>query len=100
MEGGNGMSARVLSTGEARSAIVAMQSIISSGLTGQLQALNAQGNRLSDANVWDGMEAVRFRSDLWPQITKALHQAVEALTELQTYIAQVNQNIMAAGGNG
>jgi hypothetical protein len=94
------MGTRVLSTDEARAAIVHLQSIVSSGLAGQLSSLTTEGHRLCDPNVWDGNEATRFRNELWPGITKALQQAVAALGDLRTYIAQVNQNIMAAGGNG
>jgi len=94
------MSVRVLSTEQAKVSIARMQAIIGSGLAQELNGLQAEGRILSDPGVWDGLEATRFRSDTWPSVSRALAQCVDALDALQQHIARVNQNIMAAGGNG
>ena len=93
------MSTRVLSTEEAKAAITSMQSLIAGGLTDQVRQLDAEGQRLSDPNVWDGALATEFRSELWPQTKTALERCVAALEELRTRLQSINQNIMAAGGN-
>jgi uncharacterized protein YukE len=94
------MTTRVLSSEEGRTSIARMQTIIADGLAGQLQALRAEGNTLSDPNVWDGLEATRFRSSTWPEAAQALTRCVEAVEQLRVQVAAINQNIMAAGGNG
>jgi uncharacterized protein YukE len=90
---------RVLSTDQARSSIDRIRTLANEQLTGELQALQSEGSMLSDPNVWDGVEAGRFRSDTWPSVDAALKQAVGALQGLQQQIQVINQNIMAAGGN-
>ncbi len=48
------MSDRVLSSQAAKDAIQKIQSIINGGLTEQINALNNEGQQLSDPNNWDG----------------------------------------------
>ena len=48
------MSDRVLSSQAAKDAIQKIQSIITGGLTEQINALNNEGQQLSDPNNWDG----------------------------------------------
>jgi hypothetical protein len=93
------MVQRVLSTDQARIAISQMQSILSGGLETSISQLNQQGTVLSDPNVWDGPLASEFRSNVWPGTSKALNEVKARLDELQTKLQQINQNIMAAGGN-
>lgn len=92
------MSARVLSSQEAKDAITAIQSIINGGFTDQITALNQQGQQLSDPNVWDGPLAEQFRNDTWPQTSQALNNAKQQLDELRQQLAQISQNIFTAGG--
>jgi uncharacterized protein YukE len=92
------MSDRVLSTGEARDAIRKMQDIINGSLLDQINALNAQGTRLSDPNVWDGQLARQFRSD-WRQIYQKLTASKNALDDLRQQIKHINDDIMNSGGN-
>jgi uncharacterized protein YukE len=92
------MSERVLSTETARQAIQKMQQIINGPLMEQIDALNREGQTLSDPNVWDGRLAQQFRSE-WPQTHSALMKAKEALEELRADSDQINQDIMTAGGN-
>ena len=92
------MSGRVLSTTEAKDAIMTMQRIINSGLAQQIQELNNQGQRLSQPDVWDGQLANTFRGD-WPQMHNQLNQMKQALEDLRVNIEKINQNIMTAGGN-
>ena len=92
------MTGRVLSTDTAKASIVQMQNIINGPLVDQIEAMNREGNILSDANNWDGQLAVQFRSG-WQQTYAALKKAKEELEELRTKIKQINDNIMTAGGN-
>ena len=58
---------RILSSEEAKTAIKQMQSIINGGFTDQISQLDAQGQILSDPNVWDGPLADQFRGTTWPE---------------------------------
>ena len=89
---------RVLSTTDARQAIVRMQSIISGGLTDQIGQLKSQGQLLSDPNIWDGSLASQFRGT-WPQTSTMLDRIAGDLEELRLRVDRVNADIMAAGGN-
>ncbi|MEM4202905.1 MAG: hypothetical protein QXS54_02430 [Candidatus Methanomethylicaceae archaeon] len=92
------MTGRVVSTQEALQAIDRMQQIINGGLVEQIEALNREGQRLSDPNVWDGRHAIEFRSQ-WPQTYQALMRAKNELEQVRANLQTVNRNIMAAGGN-
>lgn len=89
---------RVLSTEQAKSAITRMQGIINGGLTDQIQALNVEGDILSDPNVWDGPLAEQFRNNTWPETDAALAKAKSELEELQRQLQEIAQNIFTAGG--
>ena len=90
---------RVLSTEQARSAVTALQSVISGGLTEQIARLDAQGRTLSQPEVWDGQLAAQFRGTTWPQTKRALDAAVVELEALREQLSRITANIMAAGGN-
>jgi len=90
---------RVLSTDQARSSIDRIRGLANEQLTGDLKALQTEGAMLSDPNIWDGVEAGRFRAETWPNVDRALQQAVAALQSLQQQVQVINQNIMTAGGN-
>jgi uncharacterized protein YukE len=92
------MSERVLSTAAAEQAIKKMQQIINGSLMEQIDALNREGQTLSDPNVWDGRLAQQFRQD-WPQMHSTLTKAKEALEELRANSQRINEDIMRAGGN-
>lgn len=92
------MSERVLSTAAAEQAIKKMQQIINGSLMEQIDALNREGQTLSDPNVWDGRLAQQFRQD-WPQMHSTLMKAKEALEELRANSQRINEDIMRAGGN-
>ena len=92
------MSDRVLSTMTAKQAITKMQQIINSGLVEQIEALNREGQILSDPNNWDGRLAIEFRNN-WPQTYQALKRAKDELEELRSKVQTINENIMRAGGN-
>jgi hypothetical protein len=93
------VSTRVLSTEQAKVSVQRLQAILSNELLQQLARVGDEGRTLSDPNVWDGMQATRFRSELWPPTKAALDNAVEALHQLQQSSQAINQNIMQAGGN-
>ncbi|MDO4259246.1 MAG: hypothetical protein Q4C87_06980 [Actinomycetaceae bacterium] len=92
------MAGRVLASPEAQSSIATMQGIIDGGLGDQIAKLDAEGNKLSDPNVWDGPLAERFRSSTWPDTSGALKKVQQELLELRAYLEQVQREIMAAGG--
>ncbi len=92
------MTERVLSTAAAKAAIQQMQRIINGGLVEQIDALNREGQTLSDPNVWDGRLAQEFRTR-WQETYANLQKSKSALEELRANIQRINQDIMSAGGN-
>lgn len=89
---------RVLSSQEAKDAIMRIEQIISGGLTEQITALDQQGKILSNPNVWDGPLAIAFRDSTWPETKSALDKAKQELEELRSQLAQISTNIFQAGG--
>lgn len=92
------MSDRVLSTAAARQSIQKFQQIVQGPLLEQINALNAEGQLLSDPNNWDGRLANEFRGR-WQETHRTLMSMKQSLEELRNQISQINQNIMSAGGN-
>jgi uncharacterized protein YukE len=92
------MPDRVLSSGEARASIQRFQSVINGPLLDQINALNREGQLLSDPNNWDGRLAQEFRAT-WPETHQQLLRVKESLEELRQRVQQINQNILQAGGN-
>jgi len=76
-----------------------MQQIINGGLTQEINNLEREGQLLCDPNNWDGSLAQQFRADIWPQTKSALDKALVELEQLRQKVAQINANIMTAGGN-
>jgi uncharacterized protein YukE len=74
-----------------------MLQVINGPLTEQIDALNREGQTLSDPNVWDGRLAQQFRSE-WPQTHSALLKAKEAVEQLRANSQRINEDIMQAGG--
>ena len=92
------MADRVLSTAAARQAITKMQTIINGPLIEQIDALNREGQTLSDPNIWDGRLSQDFRSQ-WQETYANLQKTKTNLEELRANIQKINENIMTAGGN-
>lgn len=92
------MSARVLSTEQAKSSIQQVQAIINGGLTEQISKLDAQGKVLSEPEVWDGPLAQQFREETWPHTRSALEKAKQELDDLRAQLEKISANIMQAGG--
>jgi hypothetical protein len=92
------MSARVLSTEDAKTAIRQIQSIINGGLADQIGQLDTQGQKLSQPDVWDGPLAVTFRTSTWPETKSALEKAKSELDDLRSQLDKISQNIFTAGG--
>lgn len=88
---------RVLTTPDAANAANQMGAILNSGLSSEIQKLDAQGKTLSEPNVWDGPHAQTFRSE-WPQINATLTKLLGQLQQLQVAVKNVNQDINVAGG--
>ena len=92
------MSDRVLSTAIAKDAIQKLQQIINGPLVEQIDALNREGQTLSEPNNWDGRLAQEFRAD-WQETHANLQKTKNNLEELRANIQRINENIMTAGGN-
>jgi uncharacterized protein YukE len=92
------MSARVLSTDTAKQSIQKMLQILDGPLMEQIEALNREGQTLSDPNVWDGNLAQQFRGE-WPQTHASLLKTKEAVEQLRANSQRINEDIMRAGGN-
>ena len=92
------MSSRVLSTEQAKSSISKMQSIINGGFVDQISQLDAEGQTLSDPNVWDGPHAATFRGEIWPAKSAALKKAQQELKNLHNQLQTIPQDIFTAGG--
>jgi hypothetical protein len=88
---------RVLATQEAIATAQKLNQILSGSLTNDLSQLRQQGQILSDANQFDGPDAVKFRAE-WQNESKALQQAITDLENLQKQAQQIVQNILKAGG--
>ncbi len=94
------MSARVLSTDQAKTSIRKIQSIINGGLADELQKLDNEGKTLSQPDVWDGPLASQFRDQIWPETKQALEKAKQELDELRDQLDKISQDIFRAGGGG
>jgi uncharacterized protein YukE len=92
------MPDRVLSSAAAREAIQRFGKIINGDLLTQINALNREGQTLSQPDNWDGRLAADFRSK-WPDTNAALQKMKSALEQLKNDIQKINENIMQAGGN-
>jgi uncharacterized protein YukE len=75
-----------------------MQRIVSGGLAEQIRALNAEGTKLSEPDVWDGPLARQFRSE-WPDVRRKLTAMTEELERLRVRTQRINDEIMRAGGS-
>ena len=91
---------RVLSTDQAKTAIMQVQQIVNGGLVEQITRLDQQGKVLSDPNIWDGPLAAQFRDQTWPETKSALDKAHQELDQLREQLQKIAQNIMTAGGGG
>jgi hypothetical protein len=92
------MSMRVLAGPEAIEQANRMRQTIEGGLDAQLAALEAAAARLSDPDVWDGPHAVQFRT-LWGEVGPRLRQTQGDLAQLRTWVHQVADSILVAGGS-
>ena len=73
-------------------------------LVGNIQAVReafdtmlATGDRLASPGVWEGQAANHFQQQ-WHDTRRWAASSLEQLTQLQTEVARVNQNITEAGG--
>lgn len=90
---------RVLSTQEAKDAIVALQKAITNDFAMAVDALNTQANTLSNPDCWDGKLAEEFRDITWPDVKGKLEKTSAALTDLQGQLDTIAKDIFAAGGS-
>ncbi len=91
------MAGKVLSTTEAMTAIEKLKNLINGDLLTSINALNQQGQILSEPNNWDGPLAEQFR-DGWTDTHQHLIKMKTALEELQGNVDTINKNIREAGG--
>lgn len=95
------MSQRVLSTDLAAQSAKSIVMMTGDGgaLVEQLKQVKGLGQTLSDPTVWDGTEAVTYRNQTWPAVSRALEQAVAQLGVLGGSVKSINANIRLAGGD-
>lgn len=89
---------RVLSTDAAKSAISQVQSIVTGGLSGEINKLDSQGKILSQPDIWDGPLAQQFRDSTWPQVKSSLDKTQQELEQLREQLHKITTEIMTAGG--
>lgn len=89
---------RVLSTEAAKTAIKQLQNLITGAFSEQINAIDSQGQILSDPNNWDGPLAEQFRNMTWPETQAALDKLKEELEELRQQAESISNNIFSAGG--
>jgi uncharacterized protein YukE len=90
------MPGRVLTTAQAEADAKRMLAIINS-ISQQFTQLNATGQTLSDPSNWDGQYAAQFRAD-WPGVVSTLNKMSGDLTQLQSSVSRVLQDIQQSGG--
>ena len=91
------MSGRVLTTPEAEQASNRMGTIVTGPLADDIRDLIAQGDTLSEPNVWDGRHAGSFRGN-WPATRSQLNEALDQLGQLRSAVERVRTDIVTAGG--
>ncbi len=89
--------AKVVSSSEAVQAAQKMQQIISSGLEEQIRMLNAEGEKLSNPQFFEGVHARQFREE-WPEIHASLKKTQQSLGELRQRTQNILQAIIESGG--
>jgi hypothetical protein len=94
------MSQRVLATDAAKQAAQRMGTIIQDALDHQLPQVLQDGRTLSDPAMWDGPDAVRFRSSTWPGHLADLDRTLRMLSGLDDQVKRVIDDIMRAGLEG
>ena len=87
----------VLVTQEAKDRALQMQRIIGSGIQAQFEQLRATGGDLAGGAIWRGEKADLFASSIWPDVQRALDRMTTALTDIQTQVNRVLDDIFAAG---
>ena len=89
---------RTLVSPAAATAAQQMKSILQGGLRSEIQRLDSQAKVLSEPNNWDGGNAIRFRSDIWPSANRTLQTLLQDLDKLQNALDQCLHDIATAGG--
>lgn len=89
--------ADTLTTQEALDLIQQMQTQISGPITTQVQALQRNGQTLSDPNNFAGGAAAQARTAITDANT-VVNKAVKDLSELRTELDKAHKNIIEAGG--
>ena len=87
----------VLVTQEAKDRALQMQRVIGTGVQAQFDQLRSTGNDLASGAIWQGEKADLFASTVWPDVQRALDRMSTALTDIQTQVNRVLDDIFAAG---
>jgi len=82
---------------QAVDAATRMKQIINTGLEDQIRQLNAEGEKLSNPQFFQGQHARRFQQE-WPEIHTSLKKTQQALDELRQRTESILQAIIEAGG--
>ena len=87
----------VLVTHEAKDRALQLQRIIGTGVQGQFDQLRSTGADLASGAIWKGDKADLFAGSIWPDVQRALDRMSTALTDIQTQVNRVLDDIFAAG---
>lgn len=90
---------RVLSTQEAKDAIVGLQRAIDNEFVGAVDALQKQADVLTNQDFWDGALALEFREATWPDVKGKLESTRTALGQLREQLDVIAKDIFTAGGS-
>src|SRR5438445_13820695 len=84
-------------TAEAHVHISQLVNLLNGPLNDVLTQITAHGGALSDPNIWAGLAATAFSNNVWPQVQTQLDSVRGTLTDLQSQVAGVLNNITQAG---
>lgn len=73
--------------------------IINNQLGPAFSQLISNGNTLADPTHWSGGSASQFQNTVWPGAKQDIQNMQKNLSDLQTQVGKILNNINLAGGN-
>lgn len=84
-------------TAEAHVHITQLTNLMQGPLSDLLSQITSHGLALTDPNVWAGPAASTFANNVWPQVQTQLDSVRGTLTDLQSQVGGILNNITQAG---